>query len=456
MTKKRLIIIGFVMFFCLQTAVFAQDEESQELNLEGKNFIEMYNEINKLEKNLSQAEIDLKFLTDGFESESQKKIASQNEEKTLTQTRLDEIAARIKEIDYTVKTADNRDALATERKSLVEEQKSSQEKIKLIDEELVKLAETKNQEEVDYKNKVAEKEQEINTLNANIEKAKQITWDEFVSTMTRMLLYFTVALVVIFGGRFTKRTISRHATTLAPKRKEVLYRIINITTWSIVVLTIVAALFSQFVTMLPFLALLGTGLAFAVRDVISSFLGWFFIGMKHGYKVGDLIEVDGDRGRVKDIHLIHTVLRETGQRGPTGRILLIPNNIIFQETLKNFSAMYRYSWVIIDFYLEQGTNVQKMKKILLEISEKHVKTDLEDISKNLPALFTKFGLTEKNIQPEVIIELDPMGIKVKLRVFCRLDNRHSARTAISEEFLERIQTENDIKLHFADSATKSD
>ena len=170
--------------------------------------------------------------------------------------------------------------------------------------------------------------------------------------------------------------------------------------------------------------------------------------MKHGYKVGDLVEIGGARGWVKDIHLIHTILRETGERGPTGKVLSVPNKIIFQDKLRNFSAMYRYTWVVIDFMLDGDSNVEKAKKILMNVAEEQAGADLEEISKNLPSLSNKFGLNETTIRPQIFVELDPKGIKVKLKIFCRLEKRHILRTGVSETFLAKAQKEKDIHLRF--------
>lgn len=71
--------------------------------------------------------------------------------------------------------------------------------------------------------------------------------------------------------------------------------------------------FAELLSFLPFLAILGTAIGFALRDIISSFIAWFLIGNKDSvYKIGDVIEVEGDNvfGRVFKISPVVTTIQE--------------------------------------------------------------------------------------------------------------------------------------------------
>ncbi len=68
----------------------------------------------------------------------------------------------------------------------------------------------------------------------------------------------------------------------------------------------------EFISFLPFLAILTTAVGFSLREVISSFIGWFVIEADTGYKAGDLIELDTMTGRVKHITPLLTTIEEYG------------------------------------------------------------------------------------------------------------------------------------------------
>ena len=62
--------------------------------------------------------------------------------------------------------------------------------------------------------------------------------------------------------------------------------------FAIVIATLVF-FFSEFTRFLPILAIVGTAIGFALRDIISSIIAWFLIGYRDSlYKIGDVIEVE--------------------------------------------------------------------------------------------------------------------------------------------------------------------
>jgi len=69
---------------------------------------------------------------------------------------------------------------------------------------------------------------------------------------------------------------------------------------------------AEFMSFLPFLAILSTAIGFALRDVVSSFIGWFVIGANSGYQEGDLVEFDAIVGRVSSVTPLLTTIEEYG------------------------------------------------------------------------------------------------------------------------------------------------
>jgi small-conductance mechanosensitive channel len=54
-----------------------------------------------------------------------------------------------------------------------------------------------------------------------------------------------------------------------------------------------------------FLGLTATGFAFAVRDVVLSYIVWFILLTKKPFKIGDYINVAGEEGQVKHIGMFY-------------------------------------------------------------------------------------------------------------------------------------------------------
>ncbi|MCT4592602.1 MAG: mechanosensitive ion channel [Candidatus Gracilibacteria bacterium] len=446
MTKFFKSIVGLVLFLGLcplvHAASIADLTTTSTVDDGQKSFLEMYQDIVKEQNKLTKAEIDLKFLKEDFKNTAEKELTTKQTEKEILENELEKLR---KDKERFAGIEDENNIFL---ENINKKEKELIEKIDFIELEIAKLKKRKNELELEHKTKINEKETQINEFRSNIEKNKEILKQDFTAFLIRLLFFGGTILVALFFSNIAKSTIKRHGKNLPIRRREVLFRVVNVFTYSIVGIIIFATLFAQFAVLLPFLALLGTGLAFAVRDVISSFLAWFFIGMRYGYKIGDLIEIGGARGRVKEISLIHTIIRETGERGPTGKILTIPNKMIFQEKMRNFSAMYRFTWIITDFLLERNSNIEKVRQILEEVIEENTAQDTEEIKKALPAMGAKFSLTEENTKPQIFVELTEYGILVKTKVFCRLEKRHTLKTAISQDFLSKIREEHDIVMRF--------
>jgi small-conductance mechanosensitive channel len=289
---------------------------------------------------------------------------------------------------------------------------------------------------------------EILNLEEEIEKLKEIAKNQAIDIAIRFgiflgFLFFLIALRIL-----TEKMIFRLSGHIPIVRERALIRLNRIVFRVLVALSILVALFSQLISLLPLLAILGTALAFALRDIISSFIAWFIIGTDQGYKIGDLIEAGNIRGRVIEVHPLLTVLRQTGMRGDTGQIISFPNKTIFIEHVRNFSKMYRFIFIMLDFLLEKDSDIDIAKKELLAAMEEENIKDIEEAKKNISNLQANFGIRERNILPKIFIEPDPRGILLRGKYLCRLDNRHTSRAQVTQNFLKRVQKSPHVSLRF--------
>ncbi|MBU1152139.1 mechanosensitive ion channel [Patescibacteria group bacterium] len=401
-----------------------------------------YSKLSQENQMLTEAEIDLKFLTEEFVNEHQKELEDKKNEESALQDLQIATAEKIKEISESPNKDQN---LLNELNLKISE---LQERIAALVPEIAELENSYEQTEHLNNLEIEQKNQEISKIKANIEKTREVAKNQFLTILKRAGIIIALIILSFLFGKIAKRAIRKNSHKLSSERREILIKIVNIFVISVIVLVVIAIVFSQFVMLLPFLALLGTGLAFAVRDVILSFLAWFFIGTQGRFKQNDLIEIGDARGRVLDINLIHTTLKETGERGSTGRIITFPNKKIFEETVRNFSAMYQFTWVILDFYLTRESNIQKAKNLMLETIQELTVEDLEEVQKNLPSLTNKFNFTDEEAKSHVYVELTEKGIAVKIKFLCRLSQRHILRSKISETIIEKISREEDIAFKF--------
>jgi small-conductance mechanosensitive channel len=302
-----------------------------------------------------------------------------------------------------------------------------------------------------HEQKKAQIEADIQSVQDEIEKLRELSVNQAIDLTSRIgfILGFIVLLYMLrFLSAKMIRRFSRH---IPMARERVLFRINTIVFNVLIGISIFVAFFSQFISLIPLLAILGTGIAFALRDILSSFIAWFVIGTEQGYKVGDLIETGGltpFRGRVIEVHPLLTVLRQTGMRGDTGQIINFPNRLIFEQHIRNFSKMFRFMFIMVDYMLEKDSDTEIAKNELEEAIKEEMVKDIDEARKNLPNLQAKFGISEDQIMPQVFVEPDPKGLLLRGKYFCRLDSRHMSRTNITMNFLKRIQKYPNIQLRF--------
>jgi small-conductance mechanosensitive channel len=156
--------------------------------------------------------------------------------------------------------------------------------------------------------------------------------------VTAIVLLALASLLSRFINVAFKRTLDRHRQrgTLLPETATQLAltrRLLNVGIW----ITAMAVILSQFQE----LRVLSTGLlasagisglivGFAARGTLGNAIAGLTISITQPVRIGDDVELRGERGIVEDIHFTYTVMR-LGD----GRRLVIPNDALASEVVKN-------------------------------------------------------------------------------------------------------------------------
>jgi small conductance mechanosensitive channel len=144
---------------------------------------------------------------------------------------------------------------------------------------------------------------------------------------------------------------------------------------SLISWTLKALLFISVASMLgvattSFVAILGAaGLAvgLALQGSLSNFAGGVLIMIFKPYRVGDLIEAQGQIGVVKEVQIFNTILVS-----PQNRRVIIPNGLASNGTVTNFTAEGILR-VDLSVGISYGSNIKSAKEILLEVMVKNDK-----------------------------------------------------------------------------------
>jgi len=126
-----------------------------------------------------------------------------------------------------------------------------------------------------------------------------------------------------------------------------------------------------------FVAVLGSaGLAvgLALQGSLSNLAGSVMIMIFRPYKIGDYVEVAGAAGTVEEINLFYTILNT-----PDNKKITIPNGTASNGVIVDYSTN-EHRRVDFKFSVAYGTDVDKVKNMLLEVANAHplVLKDVED------------------------------------------------------------------------------
>lgn len=230
----------------------------------------------------------------------------------------------------------------------------------------------------------------------------------------------------------------------------------------VIVLTLIASIVvsalyvPQVAVYIPILAI---GLALALQKYIASFFAYFYINFSRIYNPGDRIRIGNIKGDVRRVGLIHTTLEEVGEDEKlggelTGRLLQVPNLIILDQPVLNYSKDYSTNNDIIssDYMYDEvripitiQSDAQAASELLDSILKRQDKTYIREVRKKFKKDYPMF-LEEAISGPRVQIYLEPQHIWIKGKFIAPLRDRNALRSKILLQFFKEVSDRPDIKL----------
>ncbi|MFW5950897.1 MAG: mechanosensitive ion channel family protein [Gemmatimonadota bacterium] len=197
-----------------------------------------------------------------------------------------------------------------------------------------------------------------------------------------------------------------------------------------------------------FLGLLSAGLAIALRDPIVNFGGWLFIIWRRPFVVGDRIQIGEHAGDVIDQRIFQVILLEIGNwvdaDQSTGRLIQIPNGLIFREPLGNYTRGMQYIWNEIGVLVTFESDWEKAKRILTEIVEHHAREVVAEAEQQMLKASGQFMIFYSTLTPTVYTDVKDSGVMLTMRYLTHPRRRRGTTQAIWEDTLRRFAEHDDI------------
>jgi small-conductance mechanosensitive channel len=169
------------------------------------------------------------------------------------------------------------------------------------------------------------------------------SWRESVHTQYLNVLHgllwrlgalLSALAILLLVSEIWRRVTLRYVDDARRRRQFLLFRRFAVST--LVAVIVIVAVISDFGSLATFAGFFTAGVAVALQSVLLSVAAYFFLLGRYGVRVGDRITVSGVTGEVIDLGIVRLVLMELVGAGvklhPTGRVFVLPNSIIFQNT----------------------------------------------------------------------------------------------------------------------------
>lgn len=182
--------------------------------------------------------------------------------------------------------------------------------------------------------------------------------------------------------------------------------------------------------------LLTAALGWALQRPITGIAGWVMVILTKPFGIGDRIIIGGVKGDVSNITLTHIYLNEfggtVGGEEISGRIIIIPNAVLFEQNVVNYTSQNDYILDEVAFTITYKSNLEFAKSIAIKVAKEMTK-DFLDSSPSNPFVRSNFQAS---------------GVDICVRYYTVASKRQEINSKITEEIFKRIMKEDKVEFAF--------
>lgn len=241
------------------------------------------------------------------------------------------------------------------------------------------------------------------------------------------------------------------------------YRATKLTNAAITVTALISLLFiwiDAFASLTTFLGLLSAGIAIALGDLLKNMAGWAYIMTRKPFQVGDRIEVRGRHGDVADVRLFRFTLMEIGNwvEGDqiTGRLVHVPNGVIFTDDLANYTEGFDYIWEEIGFTVTFESSWERGEELLRQAIRTAVPEAKEEASEGIWQTARDYRLTIGELDSDVFIRVDDHGVTLIGRYLVNVRQRRMVKSTLWRSILDAVGGEPAVSFAYPTTRTYFD
>lgn len=197
-----------------------------------------------------------------------------------------------------------------------------------------------------------------------------------------------------------------------------------------------------------YVGLLSAGLAISLQSPLVNLAGWFFILWRKPFTVGDRVQLGEHRGDVIDQRLFMFSLMEVGHwveaDQSTGRILHIPNGLLFTQVLANYSQGFQHIWHEVPVMITFESNWRKARSLLEGVAQRRGAALTVAAQEKVREAAKKFLIFYTHLTPIVYMTVRDSGVLLTIRYLCEVRRRRITEQEIWEDILDAFAAHVDI------------
>ncbi|WP_347157622.1 mechanosensitive ion channel family protein [Pontibacter chitinilyticus] len=231
-----------------------------------------------------------------------------------------------------------------------------------------------------------------NSLHLLLKKVQN--WGEHIFIMLPNIFVALIVLIITFAvARFI-----RHGMDRVFRRFTHSAALINLFTTLVYIAVLIIGFFfvlsvlqldKVVLSLLAGVGIIGLALGFAFQDIAANFISGVIIAVQKPFGVGDMIETNEYFGVIERITLRTIDIRQT-----TGELVLLPNKMVFENPLTNFSAKGTRR-IDLEVGISYGEDLEKVQQIVIDALE-DVKNRLKN--KDIEVMYDAFGDSSINFK----------------------------------------------------------
>lgn len=245
------------------------------------------------------------------------------------------------------------------------------------------------------------------------------------------------AIIIVIGFviyLLLKKIIIRNQSDYKKRLKT--RKVIKNSVFTLTGLTVLFIWVQAFNMLILIALLIGVFIAFMVKGLTTNITAYFVIKYRRYFEIGHRVEINGIIGDVIDISSTNIKLLEVrgnlSSDANTGRVIKLPNSIIFDESIEIIGGANTFVWHELKYVLSFESDWETAEKIMTEAGdvyfEESVLPEMKEKDDRLPTKIDAF-------RPVFSLDTDDVGIVLILRYMVDYQKGTSTKTAFQRKIL---------------------